>query len=248
MASAVSKAFKIMWLLRRSPAPLSLTEVARAVGVAPSTAHSILNGLSSEGAVVSNEERRYSLGPATFYLGASYARSVPVHSRTWSDLIRLADDVDLTAVALVVWADHYLILDVHQNDHPGLEVAFGGRVPLDAGAWGKAYYAWRCEAPESLTKYTANTIVEAEAYEHDLEIARERGYATDHEEFLIGAGAVASVVTSDKGLEGVLALVGAVGTVDESQFQEAGQRLAGLATNISYALGDARRVTIVGRD
>jgi DNA-binding IclR family transcriptional regulator len=73
-----------------------------------------------------------------FYLGAAYVK-VPVHSRIWDGLVVPADDVRLTAVLAVPWREHHLILDVHENPHPGVDVAIGGRVPIEAGAWGKAY-------------------------------------------------------------------------------------------------------------
>jgi IclR family transcriptional regulator, acetate operon repressor len=249
VASAVSKAFRVMWLLRRSPEPLNLSEIARSVSIAQSTAHSVLKELLSQGALVQDDNRRYSVGPAMFYLGAAYVKQVPVHSRIWDSLVVLADDVRLTAVLAVPWRDYHLILDVHQNPQPGVDVAFGGRVPIDAGAWGKAYYAWSDEKPPTLSQYTPKTIVELDEYERQREEARARGYATDLGEFLVGAGAVASAVTNGKpGVEAIVALVGGAGSTPEASLSDAGQRLAGLAANVSYALGDGRRVKVIGQD
>ena len=249
MASAVSKAFAVMWLLRRSPEPLNLSEIARSVSIAQSTAHSVLKELLAQGALVQDDNRRYSVGPAMFYLGAAYVKQVPVHSRIWDSLVGLADDVRFTAVLAVPWRDHHLILNVHQNPQPGVDVAFGGRVPIDAGAWGKAYYAWSDERPGALTQYTPNTIVDQEAYEGQLAAARARGYATDLGEFLVGARADASAVTNNKqGVEAIIALVGGAGSTSEVSLSDAGQRLAGLAANVSYALGDGRRVKVIGQD
>jgi DNA-binding IclR family transcriptional regulator len=249
MASALSKAFSVIWLLRRSPEPLTLSEIARSVSIAQSTAHSILKELLEQGAIVQDDNRRYSMGPAMFYLGAAYVKQVPVYSRIWDSLVDVADDVRLTAVLAVPWREHQLILDVHQNRQPGVDVAFGGRVPLDAGAWGKAYYAWSTDRPTSLTQYTPRTEVVMEAYERQLEEARARGYATDLEEFLPGAGAVAGAVTNGKQtVEAIVALVGGVAVTTEANLVEAGQRLAGLVANVSYALGDDRRLKVIGQE
>lgn len=249
MASAVSKAFRVLWLLRRSPEPLNLSEIARSLSIAQSTAHSVLKELVAQGALVQDDSRRYGIGPAMFYLGASYVKHVPVHARIWDSLVVLADDVRLTAVVAVPWEDYHLILNVHQNPQPGVDVAFGGRVPLDAGAWGKAYAAWSNGNPASLTKYTPATILDVEAYKRELEEARARGYAMDVGEFLPGAGAVASAVTDSKqSVEAIVALVGGAGLNSGVAFNEAGQRLAGLAASVSYGLGDTRRVTVIGRD
>jgi DNA-binding IclR family transcriptional regulator len=246
MNSAVRKAYEVMLLLRRSSAPLNLTEIARGIKIAPSTAHSILGELVEQGALLQDSTRRYHLGPAMFYLGASYHRNVPFYGRAWSSLVELADSTALTAVIAVIWADHHLILDVHKNAQPGLEVTFGGRVPLDAGAWGKAYFAWSEQSPTSLTPYTEKSIVDLPEYLAQVEQAREAGFAVDRDEFLVGAGAIASGVTSDNGLEGVIALVGALGQRSEADVIGVGQRLAVLASTISYSLGDERRVKVLG--
>jgi DNA-binding IclR family transcriptional regulator len=249
VASAVSKAFRVIWLLRRSPEPLNLSEIARSVSIAQSTAHSVLKELLAQGAVAQDENRRYTVGPAMFYLGAAYVKQVSVYSRIWDSLVSVADDVRLTAVIAIPWREHHLILDVHQNPQPGVDVAFGGRVPLDAGAWGKAYYAWSAERPTSLTRYTPKTEVSLDAYEHQLEEARIRGYATDLGEFLAATCSVASAVTNGKqAVEAIAALVGGAGVTDEASLVDAGQRLAGLVANISYTLGDDRRVKVIGQD
>jgi DNA-binding IclR family transcriptional regulator len=249
MASAVNKAFNVISLLRQAPAPLTLTEIARSVKIAPSTAHSILNELLSLGVVTQDQDRRYRLGPATFYLGAAYARNVPIYRTVWRELVDLSRDVSLTGVIAVQWDDHHLILNVHNGGSAGMEVAFGGRVPLDVGAWGKAYFAFSGRPlPETLTAYTPATITDVEKYARAIEEVRERGYASDLEEFITGAGAVASAVTSDVGFEGIAALVGAVGDIERIGLDEAGRRVARVAARASYALGDDSRVRVVGDD
>jgi DNA-binding IclR family transcriptional regulator len=184
-----------------------------------------------------------------FYLGTAYVKQVPVHSRIWDGLVVLADDVRLTAVLAVPWRDHHLILDVHENPQPGVDVAIGGRVPLDAGAWGKAYYSWAADRPGPLTRYTSRSVIAPQAYEQQLAEAQSHGYATDIGEFLSGAGAVASAVTNGRqAVEAIAALVGGGGSTSRASLNEAGQRLAGLAANVSYALGDGRRVKVIGED
>ena len=247
MAGAVNKAFSVIRLLRRTQTSLSLTDIARSVKIAPSTAHSILNELLAQGAVLQDNGRRYRLGPATFYLGAAYVRNVPIYRGAWSELVELSRDIGLTAVIAVPWEHHHLILNVHANGTPGVEVAFGGRVPIDAGAWGKAYFAWSGEqVPTKLGAHTPKSVTDHKQYLAEVEQARERGYAVDDEEFVLGASAVAAAVTSEDGFEGVAALIGTVRNISEVGTQEAGRRLANVASRASYALGDHSRVRVVG--
>ena len=232
MAGAINKAFRVIRLLRRSPAALTLSEIARELKVAPSTAHAILLELADQGAVLQDDSRRYRLGPAMFYLGAAYMRNTAVYRGVWSELVELARDIGLTAVIAVPWEDHHLILNVHRGGPPGLEVAFGGLVPLDAGAWGKAYFAWSRQTSRS----------------EELEAARAEGYAKDAEEFVPGAGAIASAITSEHGFEGIAALVGTTTRLTQLGFDEVGQKLAAVASRASYALGDHTRVKFLGID
>lgn len=249
MAGAVEKAFRVVRLLRQSPRALSVSEVARAAKMAPSTAHGILAELASQGVLHQDADRRYSLGPAVFYLGAAYVRNAPIYRGVWSPLVELAHDLALTAVIAVPWEEHHLILSVHRDGPPEVDVAFGGRVPLDAGAWGKSYFAWSGATPPlTLQAHTPDTITDLEAYQRELAQVRERGYATDAEEFASGAGGVASAVTSEHGFQGVAALVGPISSFNQLGFDETGRRLAAVASRASYALGDRSRVRLVGVD
>ncbi len=249
MAGAVNKAFSVIRLLRRTPTSQSLTDIARQVKIAPSTAHSILEELLAQGVVLQDDGRRFRLGPATFYLGAAYVRTVPIYRGAWSELVELSHQIGLTGVIAVPWERHHLILNIHHDGAPGVEVAFGARVPIDAGAWGKAYFAWSGEpVPAKLTAHTPKSITDRRLYVAEVEQARERGYAVDDEEFVMGAGAVASAVTSERGFEGVAALIGTSRSIADVGTDEAGQRLATLASRASYALGDHSRVRFVGVD
>jgi DNA-binding IclR family transcriptional regulator len=248
VSSAINKAFSVITLLRRSGTPMTLTEIARTLRIAPSTTHSILNELAAQGVVTQDGDRRYRLGPATFYLGASYARGAPIYRSVWRDLIEVGREMSLTAVVAVPWQDHHLILNVQNGGTSDIEVAFGGRVPIDAGAWGKAYYAWSDNQPPTgkPASYTSETTTRLEDYEMELRRSRDQGYAVDLEEFIIGAGAVASAVTSEAGFEGVSALIGAIGDLKSVGIDEAGRRVAAVASRASYALGDHSRVRVVG--
>jgi DNA-binding IclR family transcriptional regulator len=249
MPGAVNKAFSIIRLLRRSPSPLTLTEIARSVKIAPSTAHSVVSELLAQGVLIADGDRRYRLGPSLFYYGAAFARSASIYRSTWRDLLELSREVSLTAVVAVPWQNHHLILNVHPSGSPGMEVAFGGRVPIDAGAWGKAYFAWSNEElPTELTPHTPKTITDPKRYAEEVEKARAHGYAVDGEEFMPGAGAVAAAVTSDAGLEGIAALVGLLSEIADVGEANVGRRLASVASRASYTLGDHSRVRVVGEE
>jgi DNA-binding IclR family transcriptional regulator len=244
MAGAVNKAFRIIRLLRRSPVALSVVEIARDMRVAPSTAHAVLVELAAQGVVLQDQSRRYRLGPALFYFGSAYARNAAIYRGVWNELVELARDIGLTAVIAIPWEDHHLILNVHRDGPPGIEVAVGGRVPLDAGAWGKAYYAWSGTTPPR----GPVGRIEEHVYRDQVATTLERGYAVDGGDFVAGAGSVASAITSEFGYEGVATLVGTVSRLSELGFEQIGERLAAVASRASYALGDHTRIKLLGVD
>jgi DNA-binding IclR family transcriptional regulator len=246
LPSAVTKAFNVLRLLRRSQNAVSVSEVARSVRIAASTAHAILTELHAQGAVTQDADKRYRLGPATFYLGAAFARSAPISRGIWNELTEVARELSVTAAIAVPWENHHLILNVHQHSDGELEVAFGGRVPIDAGSWGKAFFAWSQTDPGPATRFTSKSVTDPAEYRAQVERARERGYATDNEEFTIGVGAVAAGVTSERGFEGIASLMAPISHMDELGFDVVGRRLAGVASRASFALGDLRRMKVVG--
>jgi IclR family acetate operon transcriptional repressor len=255
LPSAITKAFSVLRLLRRSPTAVSVSEVSRSVRIAPSTAHAILTELLAQGAVTQDADRRYRLGPATHYLGGAFARSAPIHRGIWNELTEIARALSVTAAIAVPWEGHHLILNVHQHGDGELEVAFGGRVPIDAGSWGKAYHAWSTLMDNGSrpgrdlgapTRFTPNTITDPDDYRAEVERTRERGFATDNEEFTLGVGAVAAGVTGERGFEGIASLMAPISQMNALGFDAVGRRLAGIASRASFALGDLSRMKVVG--
>jgi DNA-binding IclR family transcriptional regulator len=247
MSSSISKSFWVIRYLRHASGAVPLSEIAKAAKIAPSTAHSTLGELVKEGVVVQDDERRYRLGPALFYLGTAYARRTPIVRAAWTDLIELARELSLTAVLAVPWENHHLMVSVYESG--GVEVALGGRVPIDAGSFGKVYFASSgASVPADLTAFTPNSIIDQAAYHAELDRVRSLGYATDREEFGIGVGAVGGGVTSQRGFEGIAALLGWISHLAELGVDDVGQRLGDLTARASYSLGDPSRRLVVGAE
>jgi DNA-binding IclR family transcriptional regulator len=245
----VDKAFSVIGLLRRSRLPLTHNEIARSVKIAPTTAQSIISELTAEGIVIPDGDRGYCLGPSLFYYGTAYARSSPIYETTWHDLVGLSHELSLTAAITVPLHDHHLILNVHTNGSAGIEVAFGRRIPIDAGAWGKAYFAWSdAGLPNAFVGHTPKSIVDPVRYAEEIARTRTQGFAVDEEEFVLGAGAVAAAVTGEHGLEGIAALVGLISEIGAAGEANVGRRLAIVASQASQTLGDFSRSTAVGNE
>lgn len=245
--SAIAKAFAVLSVLRKAVEPLALTAIAEQVGLPPSSLHSILTQLLEQDAVHQHEDKRYDLGPSLFYIGAVYARDSRVTRSIWSDLVTAANDLGVTAVLAVTWAGHHFILNTHRAGEFNIAVPQGGRVPLDAGSWGKAYYVWSgAEPPSELHRYTEASIVDPAQFAEELDSVRQCGYGTDRAEFADGVGGVCAAITSSSGYEGLASFVAPLSRIEEVTFGEVGRRISALAARASLTLGDRSRVPLFG--
>jgi DNA-binding IclR family transcriptional regulator len=247
--SAAGKAFAILRVMRRAPGPLTLTSIAQEVGMAPSSAHSVLNRLLIEEAVVQDEDKRYELGPATFYIGSAFARGTPVYRSIWTELVTAANELGVTAALAVPWEDHHLVLNAHRAGDSDVAVAFGGRVPIAASSWGKLYYGWSGDVlNHELVAYTDATVTDRETFLAEAKASRELGYAVDRGEFHDGVGGVAAALTSARGYEGLASFLSPMTTIDRLGIETIGVRLANMTARASLSLGDRDRVRLFGSE
>lgn len=248
-SSAVARAFAVLRVLRRAAEPLPLTRIAAEVGIAPSSAHSILNQLLAEAAIMQDGEKRYALGPSVFYIGSAYARSSRIYRSIWMELVSAANELAVTVALAVPWEEHHLVIAAHRAGDSDVAVPFGGRVPLAGGSWGKVYYAWSgTSTPATLERFTATTITDPAEWQRELELTREKGYAVDREEFSEGTGALASPITSSVGYEGLASMLAPIEQVETLTFEALGRRLSTLAARASLSLGDHERVRLFGME
>jgi DNA-binding IclR family transcriptional regulator len=242
VATSAVRLFDVIGLLRKATGPQSLTDIAKGLKIAPSSAHALLSVLLKQGIIAIDADKRYQLGPAIFYLGAAYARNTRIYRTIWNDLVQAAHDLDLAAAIAVPWEQHHLVLAVHQNGGPRVGVAIGSRIPLQAGSFGKVYYASVVgKPPPQLTRYTPATITSATEYRKELRLSKQRHFATDREEFVVGVGAVATAITADDGYQGLASLMSSAERMEQLGYERVGERLALLGSRGSVILGDRRR-------
>lgn len=242
----MGKGFAVLRSLGVASGPLTLTAIAKSAGIAASSAHSILNQLADENAVVQDGERRYRLGPATLYLGSAFVHTSSAYRAAWHDLVQAANQHAVTAALAVPDGAVHAVLQSHRVGPSDVAVPMGGQVPLDASSWGKAYYAWSgTSLPASLGRYTPNSITSLEVFQDEVQATRARGYAVDDEEFFEGIGGVCAALTGERGYEGLISFIAPRGSI-EGQYDRLGAVIAQLAERASYVLGDAGRVRSFG--
>lgn len=199
---SVDRALDILELLASSPGTLGVTEVARATGLAPGTAHRLLVGLAGRGWVRQDAGRRYGVGLAARRLGDAASGQLAASA---APALRAAVEATGETANLAALEGDVMVY-VAQSPSPHTLRIFaevGRRVPLHSTAVGKVVLADMDPARAravlgtgGLPARTPHTLTEPEDLLRELERVREQGYALDDEEQELGVRCVAVPVAS----------------------------------------------------
>jgi DNA-binding IclR family transcriptional regulator len=202
MIQSVDRAARILKALAGGPGRLGVSELSARLGLAKGTVHGLLRTLQDHGLVEQHADSdKYQLGPELLKLSSQYLDLSELRSRSlvWSE--RLAER---TQEAVRVGVQHENgVLVVHHVFRPDatlqiLEV--GSVLPLHATALGKAVLAYlEPDRVDDLTngelpRLTGRTHVQRAALGRELTTIRERGFADEREEAVIGEAGVASPI------------------------------------------------------
>lgn len=249
-APMVERAFRLLDLLASADDRYSLSELGRLLGMSKSSIHGLLKTLESAGAVVLDDERRYTLGPRIYELAQAYVRRGGLRRIALPALWRLAARTGETALLGIVEPGGVRIVERAEtaNEQVALRVSArpGMRVHLLAGATGRVVLAsWplaaRAEYLRShpLPHFTGRSLTEPDAYLAAVAETARTGIGTDREEYLAGVNAVAAPLRGPgSGLAGVLWIVGVSARFDGDALARAAVALRDEASGISRSLGD----------
>jgi DNA-binding IclR family transcriptional regulator len=221
---------------------LAVRELAEELGISVSTTYHLLSLLVDEGYIVRLPQHGgYRLGPTIGVLQERLQRS-GAGGAVEPALRTLARRAGCSAYFAVLYdGDDVLVTHVHTPPHsPAVGVPAGFRGPSHALALGKVLLAARGVGAidrylndHLLEAYTRRTITEPSRLEAHLKAVRQRGFATDFEEFAKNLYCVAVPVTTGTG--GMLGAIG-LGTTARAPAGE-------LKRLIRLAQGAAREVS-----
>lgn len=195
--------------LLRDRGSLRVSELAKELSVARSTAHRLMMLLSAYGVVEPEPDSpRYHAGPLLAQLGLAAFRSRDLSEQMHPYLERLCDEVGETVHLIAIEGRDAVFIDGVESRSPALRVAarVGIILPAYVNSGGKALLAEQSDdAVRRLYAGTAfastsRTIPSLEALIAELRETRERGYATTWGDREVGLAAVAVVQHSREGL------------------------------------------------
>jgi len=202
-APTVKKAFQILELIAGKNKRMTISDLSRALGISKSTVHGITLALEEAGALIRDKKsKRYTLGTALFELArAGYAR-IDLKDTARPIMENLMRSTRQSVFLGIRSGNHVSIIDIVESIQDlKITSPIGTRVPLLAGAIGKAFLASMDKNRAAsliktigLRRFTANSITDSKRYMEKIDEARESGYGRDDEEYIQGVRAVAAVI------------------------------------------------------
>ena len=202
MIQSVDRAVRILKALAAGPGRLGVSELSERLGLAKGTVHGLLRTLQAHGLVEQHPDSdKYQLGPELLQLSNRYLDLSDLRSRAlaWSELLATRANEAVRVGALHGGG----VLIVHHVFRPdsSLQILEVGEVlPLHATALGKAVLAYLPDDVQSdlladgLTKLTGHTLATVAPLRRELVAVRDRGYAVEREEAVLGEAGVAAPI------------------------------------------------------
>jgi DNA-binding IclR family transcriptional regulator len=202
MIQSVDRAARILKALAGGPGRLGVSELSARLGLAKGPVHGLLRTLQDHGLVEQHADSdKYQLGPELLKLSSQYLDLSELRSRSlmWSE--RLAERAQEAVRVAVPHENGVLVIHhVFRPDTTLQILEVGSVLPLHATALGKALLAYldvervaELLAGE-LPRLTGRTHVQAAVLKRELAAVRERGYADEREEAVIGEAGIAAPI------------------------------------------------------
>ncbi|NML44400.1 IclR family transcriptional regulator [Ramlibacter sp. G-1-2-2] len=221
---AVSRAIAILRLLGKTDQALGVKAVADELELVPSTALHILRVLVSEDLVkVDPATKRYSLGTGMISLARSVLREGGFAQLVQPALDRVAQSHGVTAMGVeLTTRNTIMVLALSRSNQPfRFHTDVGSQFSSFVSATGRLAAAYGGETWTQLRKRFGaiewDRAPSFDTWKKEVELARERGWAVDRDNFLSGLTAVAVPVFSAGGrFKYGLAAIGLTGQLDET--------------------------------
>ncbi len=244
---SVSHALDVLEEFHGDTDELGVTELSKKLKLHKNNVFRILATLQSRNYIEQNKaNENYRLGVRCLELGQTFIHQRGMLKQAKPVLQELAEKTGETSYVSILRRNEVVYLDsVEPATTVRVVSRLGLNMPTHATAAGKALVAHESEedlrkrfGPE-LKGYTRNTIGDIEELLRNLETVREKGYATDLEEFEDGLRCVASPIRDyTRKVIGALSLSGPAHRLTDGKIEEVfSTEVTRLAAELSTRLG-----------
>lgn len=209
--SSFPRIVDVLYAMTSSSQLQSVRAIAQATGHSRSATQRILKSLADAGYAEQREGGSYAVGPRLVELSARILAAASALKLANSIMSRLVREIGETCHLATYSRGDLFTAYSHrvESDQPVRHIQpFGVRLPLHAGAVGKAILSVSDNNLDdlALTRYTPQTPTTNTALRKDLEKARAAGYATSFGERVAGVVGVASPLMAGDSVVGGLAV------------------------------------------
>ena len=196
--------------------------------MAKSTVHGMTAALEEVGAVMRDPRtKRYKLGFTLLEIGRSAYSQIDLETSARPIMEDLMEKTQTSVFLGILNWDHVTVLDIVESRQDlKITAPVGTTMPLFAGAVGKVFLASMDEEQaakivksKGLPQFTENSIVDSELYYRELKRVKQKGYAVDDEEYILGVRAVAAPIKDLGQLKCAIWVVGFKASLDEKKMQ-----------------------------
>lgn len=245
VVQSVARAVALLKILAAESRTMTLSELAKAVGLSKTSTFHVLRTLELEGFVGKTANASYQLDWGLYELGSSVIRSVDLTRVARVHLDDLAEVTGEAVLLSILDEDSVLYLDRGQATESFSMVAnMGRRSPLHTNASGKVLLAYQPE--EFITRFLGNplasrtqaTLIDPRELGQALSAVRLNGYSTCWEEEELGLCSVAVPIRDYTG--GVCAAMAVAGPSQRVNYTSGPGLVALLQTaaaRVSQSLG-----------
>ena len=199
-SQTLSRGIRALEILAEAQQPLTIAELADAMGVHRSVAYRILRTLEDHSLLVRDDGGRVQPGPGLAVLARGVSRDL--QSAALPELTQLANNLTMSAFVAVWDREECVTLVTVDPRHSGAAVVQhpGSRHPISAGAPGIAIQS-------AFAEQEWEALAPGIPYRPEAAESRRRGFAASHDEVIPGVSSIAVPLRVPGGRPAALAVV-----------------------------------------
>ncbi len=241
----VKKAFQILKLVSDSRTGMGISDISNRLDMSKSTVHGVTSALEEAGALIRDPiTKRFDLGSTLIEIGRTAHVKMGLVAAARPVIEALMKRCRESVFLGVRNGERVTIIDVVESAHAfKITSPVGTAIPLMAGAVGKIFLsamhkkeAAQFIASKGLRRYTDNTITDRDTYVKLIETVRQKGYATDDEEYISGVRAVAAPIENSGPYTAAVWVVGFKPDMDDRKMKKVIEETKNAAETISAEL------------
>lgn len=247
LVQSLCRALNILTILGEADAPMSLTSVATAAGLSPSTAHRLLTTLQEERYVRFDQGKRgWAVGVQAYMTGSGFLKTRSLVDVARPRMRRLMEET--SEVVNLAIEENGEAIYLHRVGGPRLaqsSLPVAERTLLHCSAVGKALLAGMPDArvqsiltQRGMRQFTRTTLSSLPALNRELVLTRDRGYAVDQEERVTGLHCVAAPIFDENAhVIGALSLSSTARRIDGDRVTMLGEGVKRAAAAVTAEIG-----------